>query len=120
MNLSSTLDVLVIGTGQAGLAMGYHLRDTPLRHQLLDGNARVGDSWRRRYDSLGDSPRLCPPVRPRAGSSPCAASVPSGIRYTPGGWEMIVSAGAPRQRANPTDEGKGEPCPWPLAPKRRA
>lgn len=52
MKLCTTLDVLVIGAGQAGLAVGYHLRETALRHQLLDGNTRVGDSWRRRYDSL--------------------------------------------------------------------
>lgn len=46
------LDVLVIGAGQAGLAMGYHLRESGLRFQLVDGQARVGDSWRKRYDSL--------------------------------------------------------------------
>jgi putative flavoprotein involved in K+ transport len=46
------LDVLVIGAGQAGLATGYHLGRTGLRYQLLDGNSRVGDSWRQRFDSL--------------------------------------------------------------------
>lgn len=50
--LSRTLDILVIGAGQAGLAMGYHLKRTALRFQLVDQNARIGDSWRRRYDSL--------------------------------------------------------------------
>lgn len=45
-------DVLVIGAGQAGLAMAYHLRQTALSFLLVDGNVRVGDSWRRRYDSL--------------------------------------------------------------------
>lgn len=45
-------DVLVIGAGQAGLAMGYHLRKTSFRFLLVDGASRVGDSWRRRYDSL--------------------------------------------------------------------
>jgi cation diffusion facilitator CzcD-associated flavoprotein CzcO len=47
-----TLDVLIVGAGQAGLALGYHLRTTPLRFQLVDRYGRVGDSWRRRYDSL--------------------------------------------------------------------
>lgn len=47
-----SIDVLVIGAGQAGLAMGYHLRKTPFRFLLVDGGVRVGDSWRRRYDSL--------------------------------------------------------------------
>ncbi|MCK7533814.1 MAG: NAD(P)-binding protein [Marinilabiliales bacterium] len=46
------LDVLVIGAGQAGLATGYHLGRAGLRYELLDANPRVGDSWRRRFDSL--------------------------------------------------------------------
>jgi putative flavoprotein involved in K+ transport len=46
------LDVLVIGAGQAGLATGYHLGLSGLRYELLDGNSRVGDSWRQRFDSL--------------------------------------------------------------------
>lgn len=46
------LDVLVIGAGQAGLGLGYHLRQTSLRFLLVDASTRVGDSWRRRYDSL--------------------------------------------------------------------
>ncbi len=50
--LTATLDVLVVGAGQAGLALGYHLRTTPLRFHLVDRHTRLGDSWRRRYDSL--------------------------------------------------------------------
>ena len=29
------LDILIIGAGQAGLALGYHLKTTPLRFQLV-------------------------------------------------------------------------------------
>lgn len=47
-----TTDVLVIGAGQAALALGFHLKRTPFRFQLVDRNARIGDSWRKRYDSL--------------------------------------------------------------------
>ena len=47
-----TLDVLIIGAGQAGLAMGYHLKQTPLRFQLVEAHPRLGESWRKRYDSL--------------------------------------------------------------------
>jgi putative flavoprotein involved in K+ transport len=47
-----TLDILVIGAGQAGLALGFHLKKTPFRFQLVERNARVGDSWRKRYASL--------------------------------------------------------------------
>jgi putative flavoprotein involved in K+ transport len=46
------IDVLIIGAGQAGLAMAYHLGSVPVSFRLVDGNARIGDSWRRRYDSL--------------------------------------------------------------------
>src|SRR5215217_6496593 len=46
------LDILVIGAGQAGLAMGYHLQQAGHRFQIVDRNPRIGDSWRNRYDSL--------------------------------------------------------------------
>jgi putative flavoprotein involved in K+ transport len=48
----STLEVLVIGAGQAGLAAGYQLRSAGLRYELLERHARIGDSWRMRFDSL--------------------------------------------------------------------
>jgi putative flavoprotein involved in K+ transport len=50
--LARSLDILVIGAGQAALALGFHLKKTPLRFQLVDRHARVGDSWRKRYASL--------------------------------------------------------------------
>jgi putative flavoprotein involved in K+ transport len=50
--MSPDLDVLVIGAGQAGLALASALRGMPLRVELVDRAARLGDSWRRRYDSL--------------------------------------------------------------------
>jgi putative flavoprotein involved in K+ transport len=49
---NQTLDILIIGAGQAGLALGYHLKQTPLRFQLVESHRRIGDSWRKRYDSL--------------------------------------------------------------------
>jgi putative flavoprotein involved in K+ transport len=52
VNGTTKLDILVIGAGQAGLAMGYHLRQTPLRFQVIEANPRVGDNWRKRYESL--------------------------------------------------------------------
>jgi putative flavoprotein involved in K+ transport len=45
-------DTVVIGAGQAGLVTGYHLQRAGRSFVILDGNARVGDNWRRRYDSL--------------------------------------------------------------------
>jgi putative flavoprotein involved in K+ transport len=46
------LDVLVIGGGQAGLAMGYQLAQRGLNFQIVDAGAEIGDAWRRRWDSL--------------------------------------------------------------------
>ncbi len=43
---------VVIGGGQAGLAMGYHLARAGRPFVILEAHARVGDSWRRRWDSL--------------------------------------------------------------------
>ncbi|HKE96349.1 MAG TPA: NAD(P)/FAD-dependent oxidoreductase [Povalibacter sp.] len=45
-------DVIVIGGGQAGLSVGYHLARAGLRFVILDAGGRVGDSWRNRWDSL--------------------------------------------------------------------
>src|SRR5215203_2349862 len=49
---STTLDVLIIGAGQAGLAVGHDLRSAGVRFELVERNRRIGDSWRQRYDSL--------------------------------------------------------------------
>ena len=46
------LETVVIGAGQAGLAVGYHLAAQDADFVILDGAARVGDSWRHRWDSL--------------------------------------------------------------------
>src|SRR5688572_13780250 len=45
-------EVVVIGGGQAGLSVGYHLAQRKLPFVILDARARVGDAWRERWDSL--------------------------------------------------------------------
>ena len=50
---------VVVGGGQAGLAVGYHLARLGLPFVILDANQRIGDSWRKRWDSL----RLFTPAR---------------------------------------------------------
>jgi putative flavoprotein involved in K+ transport len=52
-------DVVVIGGGQAGLATGYYLQRAGRRFVILDAHDRVGQEWRRRWDSL----RLFTPAR---------------------------------------------------------
>lgn len=49
---STTLDVLVIGAGQAGLAAGYFLKQQGVSFAILDKGEEAGDVWRNRYDSL--------------------------------------------------------------------
>ena len=46
------LDVVVIGGGQAGLSVGYHLARRGLRFVVLEASRRIGDVWRNRWDSL--------------------------------------------------------------------
>src|SRR5437879_5563057 len=50
--MAESTDVLVIGGGQAGLAAGYYLAQKEIPFLILDAGMRVGDSWRRRWDSL--------------------------------------------------------------------
>lgn len=45
-------DVVVIGGGQAGLCVGYHLARQGLSFVILDAHKRIGDAWRTRWDSL--------------------------------------------------------------------
>ncbi|PEC19866.1 flavin-containing monooxygenase [Bacillus cereus] len=46
------LDAIIVGAGQAGLAIGYYLKQERYNFLLLDAGNRIGDSWRKRYDSL--------------------------------------------------------------------
>jgi len=45
-------EVIVIGGGQAGLAAGYFLTKARIPFLILDAEGRVGQSWRRRWESL--------------------------------------------------------------------
>ena len=67
--MSENLDVSVIGAGRAGLAMGRHLSRAACTFELYERHPRLGDSWRRRFDSL----QL---FSPRAFSSLPGLSVP--------------------------------------------
>ncbi len=51
--------VAVVGGGQAGLSVSYHLRQRGLDHVVLDASEHAGDPWRMRWDSL----RLFTPAR---------------------------------------------------------
>jgi putative flavoprotein involved in K+ transport len=59
MPATEHFDTIVIGGGQAGLATGYYLKQQGRNFVILDANARTGDAWRNRWDSL----RLFTPAR---------------------------------------------------------
>jgi putative flavoprotein involved in K+ transport len=53
MATSQRYETVVIGGGQAGLSVGYHLKQEgggPFA--ILDRSERIGDQWRKRWDSL--------------------------------------------------------------------
>jgi putative flavoprotein involved in K+ transport len=53
------VETVIIGAGQAGLSTGYHLERLGRSCVILERNRRVGDTWRKRWDSL----RLFTPAR---------------------------------------------------------
>lgn len=47
-----SIDVLVIGAGQAGLSCAHFLKRAGIDYLVIDAANSVGDSWRGRYESL--------------------------------------------------------------------
>ena len=45
-------ETVIVGGGQAGLSVGYHLHKHGRSFVILEANERIGDSWRSRWDSL--------------------------------------------------------------------
>jgi cation diffusion facilitator CzcD-associated flavoprotein CzcO len=75
------LDVIVIGAGQAGLCLAWHLAQRGRRFLVVDAAAELGHTWRSRWDSLRlfspaqydslpgmEFPRPTTPTRPRTRS----------------------------------------------------
>ncbi|MGH2758702.1 MAG: flavin-containing monooxygenase [Actinomycetota bacterium] len=49
---TESVETVIIGGSQAGLAAGYHLTKRGRPFVILDANDRIGDAWRNRWDSL--------------------------------------------------------------------
>ena len=49
---TNDMETIIIGAGQAGLAAGYHLQRRGRSFLILDADTRVGDHWRRQWDTL--------------------------------------------------------------------
>ncbi|HEX3234018.1 MAG TPA: NAD(P)-binding domain-containing protein [Gemmatimonadales bacterium] len=59
MRQPERFETIVIGGGQTGLSVGYYLARRGLPFVILEANQRIGDTWRKRWDSL----RLFTPAR---------------------------------------------------------
>jgi len=68
-------ETVIIGGGQAGLATGYELKKRGQSFLILEANERIGDSWRKRWDSL----RLFTPAK--------YDGLP-GLRFPAPGWSF--------------------------------
>ncbi|HKV46314.1 MAG TPA: NAD(P)-binding domain-containing protein [bacterium] len=49
--MTETLDIVIIGAGQAGLALSHEFSQAGIDHAVLE-RGRVGETWRRRWDSF--------------------------------------------------------------------
>ena len=52
MKAVAVYDTIIIGGGQAGLAVGYYLAQQGRDFVILEAHEHIGDSWRKRWDSL--------------------------------------------------------------------
>jgi putative flavoprotein involved in K+ transport len=52
LNKQENWGTIIIGAGQAGLAAGYHLLKAREDFIIIDTAENIGDSWRKRWDSL--------------------------------------------------------------------
>lgn len=75
-------DVIVIGGGQSGLAVGYYLRRTGLSFVILDGEQEAGGAWQHYWQSL----RLFSPAQ---WSSLPGVIMPGGSDYYPTRQETL-------------------------------
>ncbi len=49
--MNEYIDTIVVGGGQAGLSVSWHLKQAGREHLVL-GRGRIGDTWRQRWDSF--------------------------------------------------------------------
>ena len=49
--MAETVDVLIIGAGQAGLAVSHELTALGVEHAVLD-RGRIAQTWRDRWESF--------------------------------------------------------------------
>ena len=116
-----SIDTLVIGAGQAGLATSYWLTQAGVDHMVLDRREQLGGAWLDRWDSFClvapnfTLMRTSPPSRSRtARSTSCSASRDSSswptrtpplvscAAFSPGLGAQHLAPGGPSTRAPAT------------------
>lgn len=80
--MENSFDVIIIGGGQSGLAVGYYLRRTNLSFIILDKSEQPGGAWQHHWKSL----RLFSPAQ---WSSLPGVIMPGGGNYYPSREETI-------------------------------
>lgn len=106
------IETVIVGAGQAGLATAQRLRSRGRECVILDHNQRIGDGWRRQWDSL----RLYSPAKydalpglrfPAAPwSFPIKDDVAAYLEAYAGHWDLPVRLGTRVARlAQDTDDG---------------
>jgi putative flavoprotein involved in K+ transport len=105
------IDTVIIGAGQAGLSAGYYLKKRGLPFVILDADARVGDHWRDRWDSMKlYSPAKfdsLPGMRFPAGPAhwPTSREMGDYLEAYAARHELPVLSGTPAERVDPVDGG---------------
>ncbi|MCW2578925.1 MAG: FAD-dependent pyridine nucleotide-disulfide oxidoreductase [Blastococcus sp.] len=108
----AVLDVLVVGAGQAGLALGHHLAFRGVNFLLLEAGSEIGHSWRSRWDSL----RLFTPAEysalpgmpfpaPSGDHHPSKDDVADYLRAYAQRFELPVRLSSPVFRLDRADDG---------------
>ena len=95
------LDVLVIGAGQAGLAVAAELRRHDLRYLVVDAASEIGHTWRSRWDSL----RLFSPAQHDAlpgMAFPAPAPPLSRARVRSGSSSRVFASAWSRSQSSPS------------------
>lgn len=104
-------DTLIIGAGQAGLSAAYHLKKRGLPFAIVDADARIGDHWRERWDSL----RLYSPATydslpgmrfpAKAYSWPTGREMGDYLEAYASRFELPVRSGVRVERVDPRPDG---------------
>lgn len=50
--MTTSIDTVIVGAGQAGLSTAYHLTKRDITCVAVDAGKQVGDNWRHQWDSL--------------------------------------------------------------------